>query len=152
MNNIAVYTEQISTRNYKLPSIDPKDTQKVLEETIEKEDTVGTHDIKSEIQSILDLGQVDLRALEIMIVRDAEIYLLDYSLPTDINTNASSIRYGDLKVDYLKKTRLALAISAAILSVSMVTALIALPYPYKIGALALCGPLFVSTYGLVTQK
>lgn len=143
--------EQNVRSNYRLPSVDPKDSQKSLGDRMESEkiDADSSNTVGS---SILDLGQVDLRSLEIIIIRDVEFYLLDYSAPSEINMNVLSMRYGDLKVDHLKKTRLALALSASILSMSMIAALIALPYPYKVGALALCGPLFVSMYGLVTQK
>jgi len=81
------------------------------------------------------------------------IFLFDYSLPAEINTESHSTRFGEIKLEKLRKTRLPLKLSIAGLSVSIIAALLTLPYPYNwASAIALGGPLFVSSYGLLTQK
>lgn len=146
----AMDAEQIITRNYRLPIIEPKDSQKSIEDLKSERTEMDPSD--KEGPSIFDLGQVDLRALEIILVRSDEYYLIDFSLPSEENVNAFCLAHVDLKVDYLKKTRLALALAASGLTVAMIASLLLLPKPYNLASLALCGPLFVSTYGLLTQK
>lgn len=149
-------TQQNLTTNFRQPFDLRKDMSYSREEIFEpqSDEQKETPELSSTNEAFYtrDLDLDSLRSLQLLVVNEYPLYLIDYSFPSEINTDGFALRFGDLKVDYLKKTRLALAISTTILSISLVTAVLALPYPYKIGALALCGPLFVSTYGLVTQK
>lgn len=156
-------TQQNLTTNFR-PLIDFTKDMSPFKETLELKDFQWDETTKSEETSATDVDQFSnemsiwdadpesLRSLQIFVFDQYPLYLIDYSFPAEMNEDGFSMRFGDLKVDYLKKTRLALVFSASGLSITMVVALLTLPHPYNLASLALCGPLFVSTYGLLTQK
>lgn len=108
----------------------------------ELEETISTTELDFEDRKLLQYFVYDIY----------DVYFLDYSIPSEINIEGVALRFGDLKIDYLKRTRLALALATTGLSVAMIVGLLTLPKPYNLAVLALCGPLFVSTYGFITQK
>lgn len=115
---------------------------------------IETNDLPKleETISATELDFEERKLLQYLVYDFYDVYFLDYSSPAEINESTITSRFGDLKVDHIKKTRLALALAASGLSVAMIAGLLTLPSEYKLAALALCGPLFVSTYGLITQK
>lgn len=148
-------TQQIITSNYRVPfdlqndikTRSKESSKDQLIENLEESSLMGAN-----IFPVMDWDIEDLRSLQFFITDEYPTYLFDYSLPSEINIEGFTLRFGDLKVDHIKKTRLALALATASLSTAMIVGLLTLPPPYNLASLALCGPLFVSTYGLVTQK
>jgi hypothetical protein len=154
---MSIDTSQFVVNNSKIPIelVDPKKDLKTTKELFEQSTDVNAEDIESsskgEFQPF-EFSSVDLRSLELFVADLYDLYVVDYSLPPEINIDGLSLRFGDLKIDYLKKTRLVLALTASGLTIAMIASLLMLPKPYNLASLALCGPLFVSTYGLITQK
>lgn len=117
----------------------------------EESEQAGLPKLEETISST-ELDFEERKLLRYLVYDLYDFYFLDYSVPAEINNDAIASRFGDLKVDYIRKTRLALALSMAGLSATMIAGLLMLPHPYNLASLALCGPLFVSTYGLITQN
>lgn len=131
-----------------------------LEKLFESEDSMTTNPLffssiglDPETMKLLSPILDDTGEIEFTFQESEPIFLFDFSLPAEINTEQYSTRFGEIKVDQLRKTRLPLKLSVVGLSVSIIAALFTLPYPYNwASAIALGGPLFVSSYGLLTQK
>ena len=125
----------------------------MLSNSIMNLDSKTMTDIRSSIMEEND--DVNAKNIQFMVQELEPTYVIELYAPLELNIDADSLRFnGDIKIELLpKKTRLALAIAAASLSASLLAALIALPPPYNVAsAIALGGPLFVSSVGLLTQK
>jgi len=166
---MSLLTAQLITSNFKVQpekTVNPQhDSLKNVQRNILEE----THpDLKKERDKI-DFDFNSLEAFGEMIFSSTELdpenifefsvedvypfYLFDFSVPSEINTDAYALMFGDFQIELIRKTRAPLALATSGLSAAIVAALLGLPSPYNIAsAIALGGPLFVSTYGLLTQK
>ncbi len=97
----------------------------------------------------MDEYDPDMEKLLQYVITSLMYYVERTPIPMNQQQNISL----DVRIDFLKKTRLPLTLTAATFSTLIVASIFGLPFPYGlIASIAFCGPLFVSLYGLKTQQ